>query len=306
MDVQYTNQSAKLIETRDPYELIATAGRVCYQSDGTGKDDVDFVRRAIKKQHYSILEHATLLFSHLPDFYERYVEECYTDNPFFPIKFTHGKGRTLISANARMVNEMYMHDGRNNNPIGVLSRLLYESLYATYPDLCYIEIPPYEHYKKCTVSLANNFNTDHTRELGYHKTLSFSLETDRGVMAELTRHRPIAFSVASTRYINFANDKRPMKHIVEPVFFKEGTTERDVFDKAMHDSMSQYRTLLSLGRKPEEARQVLPNSLWTEVFATATVAEWQHIVQLRSHKTAHPMIRDLMKHIVEEAPILDV
>ncbi len=45
----------------------------------------------------------------------------------------------------------------------------------------------------------------------------------------------------------------------------------------------------------EQAREVLPNSLKTEIVTTANLREWRHIFKLRTSKAAHPQIRDLMK-----------
>jgi hypothetical protein len=67
-----------------------------------------------------------------------------------------------------------------------------------------------------------------------------------------------------------------------------------------------YKKLLELGCKPEEARAVLPNSLKTEVVMTANLREWRHFFKQRCQKAAHPQIRELalalLKYFHEELP----
>jgi thymidylate synthase (FAD) len=53
-------------------------------------------------------------------------------------------------------------------------------------------------------------------------------------------------------------------------------------------------------RKPQEARDVLPNSLKTEIQVTANVREWRHILNLRTSSAAHPQIRQIMVPLAHE------
>ena len=55
-----------------------------------------------------------------------------------------------------------------------------------------------------------------------------------------------------------------------------------------------YMTLISSGSTPQEARSVLPNSLKTELYVTANPREWRHIFKMRTAKSAHPQMREIM------------
>ena len=55
-----------------------------------------------------------------------------------------------------------------------------------------------------------------------------------------------------------------------------------------------YKDLLEDGWRPEQAREVLPNALKTEIVVTANLREWRHIFRLRCSKAAHPQMRALM------------
>jgi thymidylate synthase (FAD) len=45
---------------------------------------------------------------------------------------------------------------------------------------------------------------------------------------------------------------------------------------------------------PEQAREVLPNCVKTEIVITANLREWRHIFALRCSEAAHPQMRALM------------
>jgi len=45
------------------------------------------------------------------------------------------------------------------------------------------------------------------------------------------------------------------------------------------------------GAAPEQARDVLPISVKTELVVTGNVREWRHFFKLRTDKAAHPQMR---------------
>lgn len=61
-----------------------------------------------------------------------------------------------------------------------------------------------------------------------------------------------------------------------------------------------YEELITNGATPQEARSVLPNSLKTEIVVTANIREWRHILTLRTAKTAHPQMRQIMIPLLKE------
>lgn len=57
-----------------------------------------------------------------------------------------------------------------------------------------------------------------------------------------------------------------------------------------------YTELIRLGRTPQEARSVLPNSLKTEIAMTTNLHEWIHFFNLRALGTTgapHPQMREI-------------
>ena len=132
-----------------------------------------------------------------------------------------------------------------------------------------------------------------------HMSASVKFITNRGVTHELVRHRLCAFSQESTRYVNYGGSDI---QFIRPVWIRSGELkEREIKNdgvarwiSACDDAETQYNLLLSCGWRPEQAREVLPNSLKTEIVVTANLREWRHILRLRTSKAAHPQIRELM------------
>ena len=123
---------------------------------------------------------------------------------------------------------------------------------------------------------------------------------------ELVRHRSASFSQESTRYVKY--NKSAMEFI-RPVWgdfeetkvsFLKPSSAEFKFIIALDEAESYYNKLLALGWKAEQAREVLPNSLKTELVMTTSVREWYHVMKLRTAKAAHPQIRDLMHGLLTE------
>jgi len=130
-----------------------------------------------------------------------------------------------------------------------------------------------------------------------HVTASVKFITNRGVTHELVRHRLCSFSQESTRYVRYDGEMefiRPVWWINNSVCGDEILAQQR-WELALEEAEEGYIKLLELGWRPEQAREVLPNSLKTEIVTTANLREWRHIFKLRTSKAAHPQIRDLMK-----------
>jgi len=165
---------------------------------------------------------------------------------------------------------------------------------------------------------------------GHHSVIehfSFSVKfiCDRGVLAELTRHRLASFSVESTRYCNYTKDKFdnqltfiipnwftyyiPGEYDKEKLSILEQSTDPKInknfytefiWLNAMKFSEDNYLNLIKLGWQPQQARSILPNSLKTEIVCTANLREWIHILKLRTSQAAHPQIREIMLPLLNE------
>ena len=135
-----------------------------------------------------------------------------------------------------------------------------------------------------------------------HIWASVKFITNRGVTHELVRHRLCAFSQESTRYVDYQDEMVFIKPVWWDNTLSNGanaTHARDVFRQHLLDSEWRYKQLRFDGWRPEQAREVLPNALKTEIVVSANLREWRHIFRLRTSKAAHPQMRELMRSCLE-------
>lgn len=126
-----------------------------------------------------------------------------------------------------------------------------------------------------------------------HASATVHIICDRGVSHETVRHRLAAYCQESTRYCNYAKDKFDGEiRVIEPPFTNSGS--REIWDMAMRCSEGAYARLIENGESPQMARSVLPISLKTEICMTCDMREWRHVIMLRTAKTAHPQIVNVM------------
>lgn len=127
-----------------------------------------------------------------------------------------------------------------------------------------------------------------------HAGLTFHIICDRAIQNELVRHRLCAFSVESTRYVKY-NELT----FIKPIYYSEGSRYFGVWKTACDHAEKFYKKLLSIGAKPEETRDVLPLCLKSELYMTANLREWRHILKLRTSPKAHPQMRHVAGMILD-------
>lgn len=261
------------------YEQIELAGRTCYKSKRPeGQTAKDFVDRMIASQHYAMLEHGTVYLI------ERWKEGTeikpkYDNNPYSKVKVVNFYGETwkYITTNLRVLVENDWLD-----------------------DLQYICEPTEYHERRVTVRFT----------------------TDRGVSHEFVRHRVFSFAQESTRYCNYSKDKfgNELTFIIPSWVdtIEPGTYEDDHEFPSMwgHDHWMEsiwfdnmikcekdYITMVREYLTPQQARQILPNSLKTELVMTGFVSDWQHFFDLRARGTTgapHPDAKALAEPLMGE------
>lgn len=122
---------------------------------------------------------------------------------------------------------------------------------------------------------------------------------DIGMSRELLRHRVFSACERSTRYVRFNGEIE----FVLPVPFEGYETGEETlwrWRRCCEKAEASYHELLSLGSSPQEARNVLPLSLKTELVMTGILGDWDTLIKMRSDKAAHPQMQYLMKLLKEE------
>lgn len=272
----------------DIYRQIEIAGRTCYKSEDkiTPTSAKEFVDRMIKSGHGAMLEHGTVYLQLLGVFldpddvdiaYGNYIVHHYINNPYSKVKIIHDedwKANVYITTNYRVMVE--------NNWLD---------------DLFYLCNPTEYHERRYTVKFI----------------------CDRGVSHEFVRHRVFSFAQESTRYCNYSKDKfgNEITFIIpswldipdgQYTYWDGDWCDIDdmkiQFSGREHDDINaflwtlnnidlQYKVLLNKGWKPQQARQILPNALKTELVMTGFESDWKHFFELRCDTAAHPDARKL-------------
>lgn len=262
------------------YKQIERAGRVCYKSEdkiaeGTAKA---FVDRMIASGHGAMLEHGTV-YLEIPDYgVSRLKFEKYMRNPY-STSISSDVDSSYITTNLRVLVDN-----------GWLNDLEYQCEPTEYHD------------KRITVKFV----------------------CDRGVSHEFVRHRVFSFAQESTRYCNYSKGKFGYQLtciIPSWLGLEEGSysledveekydkcliidrcknAEEASFVRALCHAEREYFDLLELNWKAQQARDVLPNSLKTELVMTGTIKQWEGFFKLRDAGSAHPQAYELAHPLHEE------
>lgn len=139
---------------------------------------------------------------------------------------------------------------------------------------------------------------------------------------EFVRHRVFSFAQESTRYCNYSKDKfgNELTFIIpswidsiEPGTYEEDHKfppmwghdhwMEDIWFHSMARCEEDYITMVREYLTPQQARQILPNSLKTELVMTGFISDWQHFFDLRARGTTgapHPDAKALAEPLMQE------
>lgn len=154
----------------------------------------------------------------------------------------------------------------------------------------------------------------HILEIGHesvleHASATFYIEASRSVLAELTRHRHLSFSVVSQRYVDPTN----LGDFHAPPAVNELRTEsrdeaHEILDWAYSEAVTAYYRLFALFDKQglsrkqarEAARAVLPNMASSPMVVTGNHRAWRYVIKNRWHEAADAEIRGLAGELLEQ------
>jgi len=139
-------------------------------------------------------------------------------------------------------------------------------------------------------------------------------DVSRGFTHELVRHRIAAFTQESTRYV----DESDFKVVIPPtknedqklveLTLPDNQKIKVSFKDWVELNEQMYRGLRSVNWIPQDARQILPIGIKSQIVITANFREWRHIFKLRCGISAHWEIRrvmtNLLKDVQNRVPVL--
>jgi thymidylate synthase (FAD) len=150
--------------------------------------------------------------------------------------------------------------------------------------------------------------------------MSLEIETNRGIAAQILRHRSFTFQEFSQRYADSSllsdyipvpdlrrQDDKNRQNSIDDIGEYEKLSLQSKIQEHFAEGMKLYKELLSHGVAKECARFVLPLATPTRIYMTGSVRSWIHYINLRSaHGTQkeHMDIANACKEVfVEQFPI---
>lgn len=137
-----------------------------------------------------------------------------------------------------------------------------------------------------------------------HLNFTFAIEgVSRSLLAQITRHRHLSFSVQSQRYVKFGSKDKSggFDHII-PESFKnlDDYNAEFIYAAAMQDAQRKYDELRKAGVPAEDARMVLPNAATCNLVMTGNLRSILDFCSKRLSKQAQHEIRMLAEKLRDE------
>ena len=161
----------------------------------------------------------------------------------------------------------------------------------------------------------------------HHKRYTVKYICDRAIANEIVRHRNFSFLQESTRYCRYSADKfNGELTFILPCWFEElgqsvikfeegkykdtycfqftgdnAGKSCSIWYRTMREAEEHYKELINLVWKAEQARNILPLSLKTELYMCGFAEDWKKFFELRDDKQhAHPQAYELAHPLHEE------
>jgi len=142
-------------------------------------------------------------------------------------------------------------------------------------------------------------------------TVEFN-DVSRGFTHELVRHRLAAYTQESTRYVDekefrvIAPPKKDLDEKLVDLVLPSGENSglkvslKVSFNDWVALNEQMYKGLRAAGWVPQDARQILPNGLKSQIVITSNLREWRHIFKMRCAIDAHWEIREVMVALLKD------
>lgn len=246
-------------------KFIERCGRVCYKSENRITDDSyeKFVNMLVKRDHARPLEFGTVhLKMYISDFHKLRDTLC--------------------------INNMWNYQWIKYHYVGNLTYVTTNYRYY----LAIIKVFP---------SAEKDFDPQDD-EL-YPKRYTVHFITSRGIMDEFRTHVGLSHLAESSRYCSYDKNRfgNELTFIIPnwvntncPNKEQEGPSVASIeLSTAMLDAEASYMNLIKMGCTAQEAREVLPLSVKSELISCGFEDAWSNFFYRRCAKDAHPMAREI-------------
>lgn len=271
------NQSFELLEQKDfsidgIWKFIERCGRVCYKSEDkiTDTSYEKFVDMLERKDHARPLEFGTVhLQMYISDFHKLRYTLCINNmwNDQW-IKHHYAGNLTYVTTNYR-------------HYLQIIKKCPYIAEYFTEQDNCY-----------------------------YPSRYTVHMVLSRGIMDEFRTHVGLSHLAESTRYCAYNKNKfnNEVTFVIPnwvntncPNKEQEGPSVASMeWSAAMLDTENSYINLIRMGCTAQEAREVLPLSVKSELISCGFEDAWSNFFYRRCANDAHPMAREIVVPLQEK------
>ena len=301
------------------YKQIEKVGRACWASENyiTEHSNQIFVEGLMKREHNAPLEHGTIYLIYIigSPIYDPYYMvhtddvQFFKKNPYSKVVEKHFDVAAQAKDSEWMYEFVAQYGPSTAYFITTNLRVIVENF-----DI------------KTRERILDNFVMNPYPE--HEKRITVHFTCQRAISAEFNRHRKNSMMERSSRYCNFSIDKFGNEiGIVKPdwviddvpdldfmgyieALHNYGNSEWSKFDYWVFANLAcewSYMNLIKLGAKPEEARDILPMDLQTELYHTAFISDWEYFFKLRAwiskgnkpHPEAMKLARQVFDKFVE-------
>ena len=278
-------QSFEILEQKDfsligIKKFIERCGRVCYKSEDKITDDSyeKFVNMLEKRDHARPLEFGTVHLKMTSLDFQKFIHSLLT---------------------VGMINNIWLNHYHSYNE---------DTVYITTNYRYYLDIV------KCFPNVKEYFTDEDNKYYPKRYTVHFIIS--RGIMDEFRTHVGLSHLAESTRYCNYSKDKfgkeltfiKPswLKFQGEQILSSEDNVDHDRYiaeiddDGTLSDFLApllraekRYNALINKGWTPQQAREVLPLSVKSELISCGFEDAWKNFFYRRCANDAHPMAREI-------------
>lgn len=152
-----------------------------------------------------------------------------------------------------------------------------------------------------------------------HMGATLKLKVPIFIARQIQRHRTFSYNEVSRRYVDSEPEFfYPSKWRKRAADKKQGSSEEEVKEMLFTNNMESwtqevgnfyachveaceqlYNSMLKADIAPEQARMVLPQSMYTEFYMTGNLRAWEHFLKLRLDGHAQVEVQDVAKMVEE-------
>ena len=146
-------------------------------------------------------------------------------------------------------------------------------------------------YEQFGIDLRSHFNTEEECAIIAKHFHVFNFKVDLATRAQMVRHR-VNWQELSRRYVS--GNKVAFDFYISPKLDNIVSSAYNFStDEVIDICLNHYNAAIASGVKPEEARRILPQAMYTQIWGGFQPTQLANFFSLRLHKTAQKEIQEV-------------